>query len=116
MCACYCVGVRPELRCIDPVPAGHGRRGARRPLPKNSDRPPHPFLSFACTSAPCVSSAATAAVCPDRAAERSGVSLRWNALAHTRQRAPSARVSGNVRECVRESSCVCDFVRKRARV
>jgi hypothetical protein len=46
----------------------------------------HRFLSFDSTSAPCVSSAATTATCPLRAAQRSGVYLRWNAHAHTRQR------------------------------
>jgi hypothetical protein len=75
-CIGMCPSVRPELHCIGPVPVGHGRRGARRPSPENSDRPPHPPLSFAFTSAPCASSAATTAACPFQAAEWSGVFLR----------------------------------------
>ncbi len=50
--------------------------GARRPLPKNSDRPPHPKWSSAFTSAPCESSASTTATCLEKAAQWSGVYLR----------------------------------------
>jgi hypothetical protein len=43
---------------------------------QNSDRPPHPRLSFAFTSAPCVRSAFAIAACPLAAALWSGVALR----------------------------------------
>ncbi len=57
VCACAHVCERvcaPGSACIDSVPAGHSRRGARRL--------PHPSLFFAFTLAPCVSSTATSAV------------------------------------------------------
>ncbi len=54
--------------------------------------------SFACTSAPCASSAATAAPRPVKAAEWSGVSLRCNALAHTPHAGGSRVHVGAVRE------------------
>lgn len=33
-------------------------------VPENTDRPPHPPLSLACTSAPCARSASTTIACP----------------------------------------------------
>ncbi len=116
VCVCLsesrvCPSVRPELRCIDPVPAGHG---ARRPSPENSDRQHAPVL---------VLRVHVGAVREQRRRHRrvpvdgGQVERRLPAadreLANTRQRLLSARVSGNVQLCASERACTCAFVRAR---
>ncbi len=66
---------------------------------QHSDRPPHPISAFACTSAPCASSAAATSACPFIAALWSGVYLQRNAHARTLQRAS--------RRCVYVGTCAC---------
>ncbi len=113
VCMCVVVCVRIDLFVFaftftkfDPVRPGRPlRRRSRRPLPQNSDRPPHPvLLSFAFTSAPCVSSAATTSTCPLPAARWSGVYLRWIAHLLTPQAEPVGACE--VFACVRARLCV----------
>jgi hypothetical protein len=97
--------------CIASVRSRPGRQRRTPTVARNSDRPPHPCVPFAFTSAPCASSATVMAASPRKAAPWSAVKLqRKRSRPQTKARARVAALFApcvHISACARMCVCVC---------